>query len=231
MSAMEHAVPEAFWVDKSQCRYVDETGQVKNPALPDCAQAISAVKAIAIAQSQGQKIYTITPQNASTALARLPISGSVGQEIRNAVNAGKEVTIHEKPISAYGWSGYGYSIIDPETGEGGYIIEGSGNGGLLLILTGALVLLALQQLIYFAPYLLSPAGVVLLFSLGTLLIVSGLAILHKNYELCMYAMNGIIAGIGFAIALPETPLGAVLAVFLVPVLEGFVQEKICESAK
>jgi hypothetical protein len=26
-SAMEHAVPEQFWVDKSQCRYTDENGQ------------------------------------------------------------------------------------------------------------------------------------------------------------------------------------------------------------
>ncbi|MDR0673887.1 MAG: hypothetical protein LBF93_09615, partial [Zoogloeaceae bacterium] len=36
MSAMEHAVPEQFWVDKSQCRYVDENGQIQNPAYPDC---------------------------------------------------------------------------------------------------------------------------------------------------------------------------------------------------
>jgi hypothetical protein len=130
-SAMEHATPEAFWVDKNQCRYVDENGQMQNPAYPDCAQAISAVKALAIAQQQGQKIYTITPQNAGTALASLPVGGSVGQEIRNAVNAGREVTVHEKPINAFGWSGYGYSIIDPETGAGGFLIEGSGNGGSL----------------------------------------------------------------------------------------------------
>jgi hypothetical protein len=104
---MEHAVPEQFWIDRSQCRYVDENGQTKNPTLSDCGQAVSTVKALAIAQQQGQKIYTITPQNASTALAKLPVGGSVGQEIRNAVQAGKEVTIHEKSVSAYGWTGYG----------------------------------------------------------------------------------------------------------------------------
>jgi hypothetical protein len=105
---------------------------VKNPALPECGQAISAVKALAIAQQEGQKIYTITPQNASTALAKLSTGGSVGQEIRSTVLSGKEVTVHEKSISAYGWSGYGYVIVDPETGAGGYIIEGSGNGGFIL---------------------------------------------------------------------------------------------------
>ena len=131
-SAMEHAVPEQFWVDKSQCRYTDENGQIKNPTQADCAQAVSAVKAIAIAQAQGQKIYTINQSNAATALAKLPVGGTVGQEIQSAVQAGKEVTVHEKPISAHGFTGYGYIITDPETGAGGYIIEGKGNGGFLV---------------------------------------------------------------------------------------------------
>ena len=128
-SAMEHAVPEQFWVDKTQCRYQDETGTIQNPTLADCAQGISAVKAIAIAQAQGQKIYTINQSNAATALATLPVGGDVGAEIRSAIQAGKEVTVHEKPINAHGWTGYGYTITDPETGAGAYIIEGRGNGG------------------------------------------------------------------------------------------------------
>ena len=121
-SAMEHAVPEQFWVDKTQCRYQDETGTIQNPTLADCAQGISAVKAIAIAQAQGQKIYTINQSNAATALATLPVGGDVGAEIRSAIQAGKEVTVHEKPINAHGWTGYGYTITDPETGAGAYII-------------------------------------------------------------------------------------------------------------
>ena len=129
-SAMEHAVPEEFWVDKSTCRYT-ENGQVKNPNLQPCAEGISAVKAIAIAQSQGQKIYTITRDNAATALAKLPVGGDAGAEIRSAVNAGKEVTAHERQISAHGWTGYGYAIVDPDTGAGGYLIEGRGNGSFL----------------------------------------------------------------------------------------------------
>jgi len=130
-SAMEHAVPEQFWVDKSQCRYIDEKGQTQNPALADCAQGISAVKAIAIAQQQGQKIYTINQANRDTALPKLSMGGDVGAEIRSAIQAGKEVTFHESPISAHGWTGYGYIITDADTGAGGYIIEGKGNGGWL----------------------------------------------------------------------------------------------------
>ena len=130
-SAMEHAVPEQFWVNKSSCRYTSENGQIKNPTLQSCAEGISAVKAIAIAQQQGQKIYTINRGNAATALPKLPVGGDTGAEIRSAIQAGKEVTVHESPISAHGWTGYGYTIIDPETGAGAYLIEGKGNGGVL----------------------------------------------------------------------------------------------------
>ena len=138
-SAMEHAAPEQFWVDKSACSYTDSTGQVQNPTLAPCVQAISAVKAIAIAQSEGQKIYTITPQNAATVLPRLPVGGDVGTEIRNAVQAGKEVMVHEKSISSNGWTGYGYIIVDPDTGAGSYLIEGAGNGAVIAIFVGALL--------------------------------------------------------------------------------------------
>ncbi|MCZ2106807.1 MAG: transglutaminase, partial [Burkholderiales bacterium] len=37
----------------------------------------------------------------------------------------------ERQISAHGWTGYGYTIVDPETGAGAYLIEGKGNGGYL----------------------------------------------------------------------------------------------------
>jgi len=74
---MEHAMPEQFWIDKSQCRYTDEQGQIKNPTQADCAQAVSAVKAIAIAQAEDQKIYTINQGNAATALPKLLVGGTV----------------------------------------------------------------------------------------------------------------------------------------------------------
>jgi len=101
-SAMEHATLEQLWVDKNTCRYTDENGTVQNPSLSPCAEGISAVKAIAIAQQQGQKIYTINQANRATALAKLPVSGTVGAEIRSAIEAGKEVIFHESQITAHG---------------------------------------------------------------------------------------------------------------------------------
>ena len=173
-SAMEHAAPEAFWVDKTKCSHTDENGRIQNPTSNPCAEAISAVKAIAIAQSEGQKIYTINKQNAQTALAKLPIGGEVGSEIRNAVNAGKEVTVHEKSINKHGWKGFGYIVIDPETGAGAYLIEGSGNGSYLLGIVAGFALVS------FLAALMIPGGVVLLpaMAAGFAIALEGLALVH-----------------------------------------------------
>ena len=180
-SAMEHAVPEQFWVDKSQCRYTDENGQIQNPTLAACQQAISAVKAIAIAQAEGQKIYTINQENRATALSKLPVGGAVGAEIISAVNAGKEVTVHEKAITAFGWTGYGYTIVDPDTGAGAYIIEGKGNGGWLAIL-GALI-----KVIMILPAIIFATAILLMllpeFAVGAILLMVSGTTLWINAEI------------------------------------------------
>jgi hypothetical protein len=51
--------------------------------------------------------------------------------VQNAVNAGKEVTISQAKITYSGWTGAGYTIVDPTTGAGSYLIEGGANGGWL----------------------------------------------------------------------------------------------------
>ena len=195
---MEHAAPEAFWVDKTKCSHADENGRIQNPTLNPCAEGISAVKAIAIAQAEGQKIYTINKANAQTALAKLPIGGEVGSEIRNAVNAGKEVTVHEKSINKHGWKGFRYIVIDPETGAGAYLIEGSGNGAILMLIgviymmaalilfitigasTGGLGLIAAGTgLIAFANFLIA----------GISIYMAGLMLATGNKRMCAAFMS------------------------------------------
>ena len=114
-SAMEHLVPEQmFSIEENK------------------AEGISAVKAIAIAAAEGQKIYTITGNNVETALANITLAEDTETEIRNSVNAGYVVTAHEKQINFNGWLGEGYIITDPITGDAAYKISGGGNGGVLV---------------------------------------------------------------------------------------------------
>ncbi|GAB4091047.1 hypothetical protein GCM10028785_37160 [Hydrogenophaga soli] len=229
-SAMEHAVPEQFWVDKSQCRYVDEAGQIQNPSLADCAQGVSAVKALAIAQAEGQRIYTITAENAATALPNLPVGGSVGDEIRSAVQAGKEVTVHERAINAHGFSGYGYIVTDPDTGGGGYLIEGRGNGGWLEALTYALgvalkVIIILPAIAYataILSVLTSPfvaAAILLVLSMAALIISAQIYL--AEYPCARDIIQGIAGAImGSLWGMPES--AAIVVAFIRALIGGLV---------
>ena len=223
-SAMEHATPEQFWVDKSQCKYTDDKGVIQNPSKADCAQGISAVKAIAIAQSQGQKIYTINPQNRDTALPKLTLSGAAGEEIRSAINAGKEVTFHEGSINAYGWHGVGYSIVDPDTGAGSYLIEGAGNGGWLTIfflLLFAVLMIPLQLFLISAGLLIAAtvAGVA-----G--LIATVLVALSKTdlFNPALYGFLRFLVVIGLFVTLPFSAGAATIAATVAVVMAtvGFI---------
>ncbi|ELA09186.1 hypothetical protein MOMA_02235 [Moraxella macacae 0408225] len=114
-SANEHLIPEQLFDDPN-------TKQKE-------AEGISAVKALQIAQEQGQIIYTITKDNYAKILPKLNHGQDVMNDIRNAVNAGHIVTAHERNISVKGWHGSGYIILDPYTGAGAYLIDGGVNGG------------------------------------------------------------------------------------------------------
>lgn len=129
-SAMEHLVPEQMF------------STPENPA-----HGISAVKALAIASAEGQKIWTITRDNLDLALTSINLGVDTENEIRNAVNAGKIATAHELQVNFRGWVGSGYLLIDPDTGAGAYKIAGGGNGGFLLFI-GLVSLFAIGAVIF-----------------------------------------------------------------------------------
>jgi hypothetical protein len=97
---------------------------------PDAEQpdAISAVKALQIASAEGQRVYQISQENMSTALANINHDQETMDEIEASLNAGKEVITHTDAVSVPGWSGAGYIVLDPDTGAGAYKISGGANG-------------------------------------------------------------------------------------------------------
>jgi hypothetical protein len=112
-SALEHQVPEQMF-------NTDQT----NPT-----QGVSTVKALQLANAQGQQIYKIDQTNIDTVLPKLNLSDTIKQDIQSSVNAGKYVITHTDNVSVPGWSGAGYAIIDPLTGSDAYMISGGENGG------------------------------------------------------------------------------------------------------
>ncbi|QEY16796.1 hypothetical protein D0C16_12940 [Cellvibrio sp. KY-GH-1] len=176
------------------------------------AQGISAVKALAIASQQGQKIWTITNDNLNLALSRINLGADSENDIRNAINAGKIATAHETRINFNGWVGEGYTLIDPNTGAGAYMISGGGNGADLFALgaaLGALIQIIVTGLTDYGPYarLLALGGVSLSVLLGAIALVT---LIILSVAITMIAMsddkdkaltsfrNGILFSLGVA---------------------------------
>jgi len=101
--------------------------------------AFSAVKALQLAAAQGQRIYQITQANISSTLPQLNLDYETEKEILNAVNVGKEVVTHTDLVTVPGFTGAGYIILDPVTGDGAFKISGGGNGAFIFLLASALV--------------------------------------------------------------------------------------------
>lgn len=135
-SVLEGIIPEMFFVDGTTCS--PGSSGTSDLSKPACPQGLSAVRALMLAQAEGQKIYTITQAN-QQAINSLQLRSDTLDDIRTAVAAGKEVLVHERPVVVRGGSGAGYVIIDPQTGAGAYLIEGKANGGILFLFAGALL--------------------------------------------------------------------------------------------
>lgn len=149
-SAFEHAVPEKLFADPAK--------PANDPTQP---QGVSAVKAIALAAAQGQKIYTLNAQNQpyhQALLAEMTIDADAKAEIQNSLAAGMEVTTHQAEITVNGWTGSGYIILDPETGAGAYKISGGFNGAIFAV---AMIFMALSIIV---PALLAASGTIGVFA-------------------------------------------------------------------
>ena len=94
-------------------------------------EGVSTAKALALAMAQGERVYTLTQDNAYN-LSQITIDSEARSEIQNAIQRGYEVTVHENPLNVNGWGGSGYAIIDPENGVGAYKISGGASGGQIL---------------------------------------------------------------------------------------------------
>ena len=202
-SAMEHAIPEQFFSD---------------PSSATKPEGVSAVKALAVAASQGQRIYTLTQANQSQ-LNNIQQSAAIKSNIQAALNAGKEVTIHQSPISYAGFSGAGYVITDPQTGAGAYLIEGGARGAVLFfagVLAGALtvgILVAFTPLILAGPVGIGAALVSALIITGFLIPL--IAFIDQVYKSATPKQQGcfatgVLVGVGGAAGAPTAGVPAVV---------------------
>ena len=91
--------------------------------------SVSTVKLLQLANEAGLPIYTINSANIDATLPLLIQSHQVKDDIRNVVGTGKEVTIPKNYITRNEWTGTGYMVRNPDTGEGAYMISSGLAGG------------------------------------------------------------------------------------------------------
>ena len=152
----------------------------RDPTNP--TQAVSTVKALQLANQQGQQIYKIDNTNIDTVLPKLNLSNSIKQDIQSSVNVGKYVITHTDNVSVPGWSGAGYAIIDPLTGSDAYMISGGENGGFLIWAGSTLMIIAAIGFVFSAPVSALIIGAMAV--IGALLFSSGIALLAGEPSLC-----------------------------------------------
>jgi transglutaminase-like putative cysteine protease len=173
-SALEHQIPEDLFTD---------------PNDPNRPQAFSAVKAIGVAGTLGQRIYTLDATNFpsyASILAPLAIPQDVKTEILDALTAGKVVTFHESKLVSGGFSGVGYIILDPDTGAGAYKISGGVNGGdLILTILALIVIVSLMAIEFVAIFVGFALGAWLAF--GAALLVA--YIIESTYDVDPMALS------------------------------------------
>ena len=112
-SALEHSTPEIMF----------------NNNISYSLNAVSAVKILQKASEQGQRLYKITNINKNNIFPLLNLDVRTKNEIQAAINSNKEVITHTDNVNNSNYSGVGYLILDPVTGDGSYKISNGSNGG------------------------------------------------------------------------------------------------------
>lgn len=74
-----------------------------------------------------QKLYQLSSESISE-LNNTSADVSTKNEITQAINAGYNVILHNDTINYNGWNGFGYIVLDPNTGNTSFKISGGING-------------------------------------------------------------------------------------------------------
>jgi hypothetical protein len=93
-------------------------------------ESVSAIKTIQLAIQAGIPIRTVDATNASQFLPTLNLSDDVKARLADAVVQGRVVSIPEREVTYFNWTGVGWLAEDPQTGAGVYIISDDLRGNI-----------------------------------------------------------------------------------------------------
>lgn len=97
------------------------------------ATSMSADKALMLAALGGVTIHHIDAGNLAAILPTLPFGDEVRSEIEGWVLAGGEADVPAEELTHIEWTGVGYRLFDPESGESRYQLTGRLSGGMVAV--------------------------------------------------------------------------------------------------
>ena len=106
-----------------------EGGIFEQMFLAEMPYGVSTVSLLKAANDQHLRIYSINQGNVVQTLSQLNVSQDVVSDVANAVAAGFRVTIPQSDVSHFGYTGIGYIVENPATGEAAYQVDGGTSGG------------------------------------------------------------------------------------------------------
>ncbi|MCP4655848.1 MAG: hypothetical protein GY856_10565 [bacterium] len=92
--------------------------------------SVSADKVLMLAADAGIPVVRVDQGNLGAALPPLGLAADVEAEIEAWVLAGGEALVPASPLTYLSWSGIGYLLLDPASGETRYQLAGALSGGM-----------------------------------------------------------------------------------------------------
>ena len=92
--------------------------------------AVSTARVLGLAPGQGLVVHELTAENVDEVLPTLPFDDTVKQEIRDAALMGMVARVPSGFVTQQAWQGVGYLLLDEETGEAAWQLQGGHSGGV-----------------------------------------------------------------------------------------------------
>jgi len=177
---------------------------------------IATAQALRMANDEGIPVYSIDAGNAAAVLPRLQVHRDDLATIENALGAGLEVVVSERPVDFHGNQVLGMELRDPLTGSAAYLISGGTNGALIVLVST--ILIAVMLLVFGA------IGAITVTLAATLAVVVGvvgaaiaslLLLLTDEQVLSVFCIAAfILIGVVLAVIMWPLILASVLAAIL-----------------
>ena len=92
--------------------------------------AVATARVLGLAAAEGLTLHAVTRENVDEILALLPFDDVVEHEIRDAALRGLLVRVPSGFVTRQAWQGVGYVLLDEETGESAWQLQGGHSGGV-----------------------------------------------------------------------------------------------------